>query len=317
MKKTAIIAGVFIFSLSAVSCDKLGKIKDKLSQDKTKQMNPFSVNSGDENRDIIAFNNKAVKMDDVHAEFIKNFQNALKQMDDYVKNALANPQYSGMTPLFTPTIMMGAENEMKVPDVLGKDYQVLVDKMISTFSELKLRKKELESYKDAEDWKDDQGKKISELREKADQLIKENRNAANELFTKLAPRADKAEIEVLKNHPLKDQILQSKEIMELSQKIVDDSYNFTDANAYKKLFAQQYQQMEKLYTRNTEEKIPYSEKQKERSYLAFNNSVNDFLGKMRIAQRCLNENSESLNSDLDELEREAGYVLDRYNTFVD
>lgn len=317
MKKTAIIAGVLIFSLSAVSCDKLDKIRDKLSQDKTKQVNPFSVNSGDENRDIIAFNNKAVKMDDVHAEFIKNFQDALKQMDDYVKNSLANPQYSGMIPLFTPTIMMGAENEMKAPDVLGKDYQVLVDKMISTFSELKLQKKELETYKDAEDWKDDKGKKISELREKADQLIKENRAAANELFAKLAPRADKAEVEVLKNHPLKDQIIQSKEIMELSQKIVDDSYNVKDMNAYKKLFAQQYQQMEKLYARNIDEKIPYSEKQKESSYLAFNNSVNDFLGKMRIAQRSLNENSESLNSDLDELEREAGYVLDRYNTFVD
>lgn len=317
MKKAAIITGVFILSLFTVSCDKLDKIKDKLSQDNTRQVNPFSVNSGDENRDIITFNNKIVKMDDVHAEFIKNFQDALSQMDGYVKNALANPQYSGMSPMFTPTIMMGAEKEMKVPDVLGKDYQTLVDKMISTFSELKLKEKELKSYKDAEDWKDDKGKKISELREKADQLIKENRSAANELFVKLAPRADKAEVEVLKDHPLKDQILQSKEIMELSQKIVDDSYQFTDVNAYKKLFAQQYQQMEKLYARNMEEKIPYSEKQKESSYLAFNNAVNDFLGKMRIAQRSLNENSESVNSDLDELEREAGYILDRYNTFVD
>ena len=30
---------------------------------------------------------------------------------------------------------------------------------------------------------------------------------------------------------------------------------------------------------------------------------------MRIAQRSLNEKQESVNSDLDELEREAGYIL--------
>ncbi|WP_232815752.1 hypothetical protein [Chryseobacterium capnotolerans] len=64
-------------------------------------------------------------------------------------------------------------------------------------------------------------------------------------------------------------------------------------------------------------KIPSSEKQKESSYTAFNNSVSDFLGKMRIVQRSLNENSTELNKNLDDLENEAGTVLSRYNNFVD
>ncbi len=34
--------------------------------------------------------------------------------------------------------------------------------------------------------------------------MKENRSAANELFTKLSPKADKAEIATLENHPLKN-----------------------------------------------------------------------------------------------------------------
>ncbi|BAP30182.1 uncharacterized protein CHSO_1145 [Chryseobacterium sp. StRB126] len=318
MKKSLLIAGILSIGISLTSCDKLEKIKEKLSQSgNSTQVNPFSVNSGDENRDIVSFNNKVVKMDEAQAEFIKNFQESLAQMEEYVKNVTANPQYSGMSPIFTPTIMMWINQEIKAPNVLGKNYQVLVDKMKDTATQLQALKKDLETYKTAEDWKDDKGKKINEISEKANKLIQENRNTANELFSKLSPKADKAEMEILKDHPLKDHIIQSKEAMELTQKIVDDSYNITDLNAYKHKFAQQYQQMEKLYTRNIDEKIPYSEKQKESSYTALNNALNDFLGKMRIVQRSLNENSSELNHDLDDLESEAGTVLNRYNNFVD
>ncbi|MFS4472120.1 hypothetical protein [Chryseobacterium sp. T20] len=317
MKRSLIATGVFFLSFSVISCDKLEKMKEKLSQNETKQVNPFSVNSGDANRDIISFNNKIVKMDEAHSDFIKNFQNSLVQMEDYVKNKEANPQFSGISPIFTPTIMMHAHQALKAPDVLGKDFQVLVDAMKDTMTQLETLKKELETYKEAEDWKDDKGKKVAEISEKAKKLIQENRTAATDLFAKLSPRADKAEIETLKDHPLKTQIIQSRETMELAQKIIDDSYDVTDINVYKYKFSQQYQQMEKLYNRNINESIPSSEKQKESSYQAFNNSVNDFLGKMRIVQRSLNENNQELNSDLDDLEREAGYILDRYNSFVD
>ncbi|MCS4304965.1 MULTISPECIES: DUF3829 domain-containing protein [unclassified Chryseobacterium] len=319
MKKSLLIAGILSLGLSMTSCDKLEKIKEKLSQNgsNNNQTNPFSVNSGDENRDIVAFNNKVVKMDEAQTDFIKNFQESLMQMDEYVKSVTANPQHIGMSPIFTPTIMMWVNQDIKAPDALGKDYQVLVDKMKETASELEVLKKELETYKTAEDWKDDKGKKITEITEKSQKLIQENRKAANDLFSKLSPKADKAEIEVLKGHPLKDHIIQSKEVMELAQKIVDDSYDIKDLNTYKQKFTQEYQQMEKLYKRNIDEKIPSSEKHKEGSYMAFNNSVNDFLGKMRIVQRSLNENSAELNKDLDDLESEANTVLSRYNNFVD
>ncbi|MBO9694416.1 DUF3829 domain-containing protein [Chryseobacterium sp.] len=317
MKKPLIIAGVLLFSFSVISCDKLEKVKAKLSQNGTSQVNPFSVNSGDTNRDIISFNNKVVKMDDEQSDFIKDFQNILIQMEDYVKNADANPQFSGIVPIFTPSVMIYTRQELKAPDVLGKDFQALVDKMKDTMIQLESLKKELDTYKQAEDWKDDKGKKVAEINEKATKLIKGNRTAANDLFTRLSPKSNKAEIEVLKDHPLKTQIIQSREIMELAQKIIDDSYDVTDMNAYQNKFSQQYLQMEKLYNRNISEKIPSSEKQKESSYQAFNNSVNDFLGKMRIVQRSMNENNQELNRNLDNLEREAGYVLDRYNTFVD
>jgi hypothetical protein len=261
MKRSLIVTGMLIFSYTFTSCDKLDKIKEKLSQNDTKQINPFSVNSGDENRDIIAFNNKVVKMDDAQSDFIKDLRNSLVQMDTYVKNASANPQYVGISPLFTP-VTMWVEQEIKAPDVLGKEYQVLVDKMKDTAIQLKALKKELEVYKDAEDWKDDKGRRSQKSSEKAEKLIKENRSATSELFTKLTSKADKAEMETLKDHPLKKQIIQSREAMELTQKIIDDSYEVKDLNAYKAKFAQQYQQMEKLYARNIEEKFRHQKNRK-------------------------------------------------------
>ncbi|MCT4223165.1 DUF3829 domain-containing protein [Elizabethkingia anophelis] len=315
MKKITIAAGIFVFISTATSCD---KIKEKLSQqDKTTKVNPFSVDSGDENRDIIAFNNKMVKMDKAQSDYIKSFEEAITSMYDFVKNALANPNAMRFTPVSTPISTFIALEEIKAPKVLGGEYQKLTDKMISTFKDLKTLQEELSAYKNAEDWKDDKGKKIAEIKAKAYKIIDENRNAASQLFTKLEDKADKAEMEMLKTHPLKQQIIQSKEILDLTQKIIDDSYDIKDEAAYKKLFAQQYQQLEKLYNRNLENKIPSAEKNKEASYNLFNNAVNIFLGKMRIVQRSMNESNDQLMNDLDDLEREAKTVLSRYNNFVD
>jgi hypothetical protein len=41
---------------------------------------------------------------------------------------------------------------------------------------------------------------------KKQKLIKENRSATSELFTKLTSKADKAEMETLKDHPLKNRL---------------------------------------------------------------------------------------------------------------
>lgn len=162
MKKITIAAGIFVFISTATSCD---KIKEKLSQqDKTTRVNPFSVDSGDENRDIIAFNNKMVKMDKAQSDYIKSFEEAITSMDDFVKNALANPNAMRFTPVSTPISTFIALEEIKAPKVLGGEYQKLTDKMVNTFKELKMLQDELSAYKNAEDWKDDKGKKLLSLK---------------------------------------------------------------------------------------------------------------------------------------------------------
>ncbi len=55
--------------------------------------------------------------------------------------------------------MMWAEQEIKAPDVLGKDYQILVDKMKDTASQLKNLKKSLKHTKTQKTGKMIKGKK--------------------------------------------------------------------------------------------------------------------------------------------------------------
>lgn len=313
MKKIIIASSILVAVFSLNSCD---KIKDQMKKVESTKIDPFSANSGDPNRDIIKFNNAMVKLDNDQTGFIKDFSEQLDRMDEFVKKSLTNTDVYAMAPIFTPMITR-MYDKVEVPKVLDGPMKGQLDTMNSTMVELRALSKELVTYKEAQDWKDDKGKKLGEIRTKAEALMSENRKAADALFATLEKKADVAEVEILKDHPLKDQILSSKEILNLVQKIVDDSYEFDDVNAYKTKFEQQYQQLEKLHTANIAKTLPSSESSKSRSYQNFNDAVNEFLGDMRIAKRSLAENGSSLNSDLDRLDSQAKTVLSDYNSFVD
>lgn len=314
MKKTIVVLGLLGAAFAMNSCD---KIKDQIKKAETTKIDPFSVNSGDANRDIIKFNNSMVKLDNEQTRFIKNFQDAIDGLDKYIKESLANPKGYAISPIFTPVISTGMYDKIEVPKALDGSIKGQLETMNSTMEKMKALQKELSTYKEAQDWKDDKGKKLDEIRAKAEVLMTENRKAADGLFSILEKKADVAEVEILKDHPLKDQILSSKEILNLVQKIVDDSYDLDDINAYQTKFDQQYQQLEKLYNANVSKSFPSSEEAKKRSYQNFNDAVNSFLGDMRIAKRSMSENSEKLNSDLDDLESQSATVLSQYNSFVD
>lgn len=50
--------------------------------------------------------------------------------------------------------------------------------------------------------------------------MKENRSAANELFTRLSPKADKAEIATLENHPLKNRSFNPEKLWSWLRKLL-------------------------------------------------------------------------------------------------
>lgn|SRR5690606_16123565 len=267
--------------------------------------------------EIIAFNNKLVKADNSHASFIRTMHSFMQSTGRFITTRLEQPDSRTIAPATVPPVSINTLQGIVYPNGWSKTYQPMVKDMEDSFDALKKLQKEVDVYREAEDWKEDNGEKLTEFNERIYQEIDKNRAASEALFTKIRPEVDQAEEEVLKGHPLKDPIIQSKRVMSLALDITNQSYDATDLDTFKAEFEKQYDQLEKMHEKNSALSIPDTYKNKERSFNAFNDAANNFLGKMRIIKRELEANSELTDSALNQLDAASQSVLRAYNSFVD
>ena len=101
------------------------------------------------------------------------------------------------------------------------------------------------------------------------------------------------------------------------QNTTDIAFETEDQAKLNTDFKKQYQEIEKLYKENKDNEISKDYQSKVRSYGIFNDDVNEFLGKMRIAQRELDANTPLSENALTGLENASENVLRSYNAFVD
>ena len=73
--------------------------------------------------------------------------------------------------------------------------------------------------------------------------------------------------------------------MELTQQIHTNTYDMEDLNTFNSDFEKSYTELEALYKENKENELPEDYQNKTRSFISFNDAVNDYLGKMRIIKR--------------------------------
>lgn len=275
------------------------------------------VDQNDEANEIITFNNTLVKADNSHASFINTFISYVDRVDKFIAEQIANPSAQIVAPISVPAVSINNLKGVVYPGGWEKEYQPLVEEMENSFKALKTLQKEIETYRSAEDWKEDNGSKMVDFKENAMKEIDKNREASATLFEKMRPEVNQAEEAILGDHPLKDQILQSKTIMELTQQLNNDAYSMTEPTDLKSNFDQQYTELEELFMKNKDLDLPEDYKSKSRSFTAFNDAVNDFLGKMRIIKRELNAGALPSEDNLRSFDTATQNVLRTYNSFVD
>lgn len=275
------------------------------------------VDQNDEANEIITFNNTLVKADNSHASFINTFISYVDRVDKFIAEQIANPSAQIVAPISVPAVSINNLKGVVYPGGWEKEYQPLVEEMENSFKALKTLQKEIETYRSAEDWKEDSGSKMVDFKENAMKEIDKNREASATLFEKMRPEVNQAEEAILGDHPLKDQILQSKTIMELTQQLNNDAYSMTEPTDLKSNFDQQYTELEELFMKNKDLDLPEDYKSKSRSFTAFNDAVNDFLGKMRIIKRELNAGALPSEDNLRSFDTATQNVLRTYNSFVD
>ena len=281
-------------------------------------MNDKSVNSGDDANDIIAFYNKLIELDDRQSSYMEGYAKYLDQFQLFVES-VKKKDFGYSFDVTPPLNFIPYEvKTLKVPNVLGKEYTELTKEMTDSYDELIKLNDELQLYRKGRDFKDDGGEKLLAFHKNANEIIAKNRKASVAIFEKISDKIDEAENEVLKNHPLKKQILNSREALNLSQEIANVAYASPDVESFLMNMEEYYAKLEKISERNSKTKFSGNSNyaNKETSYNKFNKEIEEFLAELRSVQRTIKEKNELMEFELEKIDRKVELVRNQYNRFV-
>ncbi|AZA50037.1 DUF3829 domain-containing protein [Chryseobacterium carnipullorum] len=309
MRKIIVLAMALTFtSVSVISCKKdistLGK-------------SVLNLGGANDANAIIDFNNNFL---DSYKSTSKHIESILKYAD--AASAKAKGERVVMMPIVINSMDYAFGKIKEVPSGFGKDKEAIeADFNIYKAKKENIEKKfeELKSYMNSEDYKDDKGAK-------ADAITKDIETEAQALFTsgenvvaKIKPGTDAAEEVILKDHPMKEYIISSKNVMnslDSNIDLLDKQYSgkFNEAEAQKK-----YDELAKTVEANS--KLEFSVKDPQYSYKkaqfeSFNKTASSFLDTYRKLIRDAKGTGKISDGDIQQIDSSYESVLNSYNSFV-
>lgn len=309
MRKIIVLAMALTFtSVSVISCKKdistLGK-------------SVLNLGGANDANAIIDFNNNFL---DSYKSTSKHIESILKYAD--AASAKAKGERVVMMPIVINSMDYAFGKIKEVPSGFGKDKAAIeADFNIYKAKKENIEKKfeELKSYMNSEDYKDDKGAK-------ADAITKDIETEAQALFTsgenvvaKIKPGTDAAEEVILKDHPMKEYIISSKNVMnslDANIDLLDKQYSgkFNEAEAQKK-----YDELAKTVEANS--KLDFNVKDPQYSYKksqfeSFNKTASSFLDTYRKLIRDAKGTGKISDGDIQQIDSSYESVLNSYNSFV-
>ncbi len=192
-----------------------------------------------------------------------------------------------------------------------KDKTVAAIKAASdALSNTKKAYEDLKEYYDNEDFKDDDWAKGIEYVDSIEKGITDFYAKRSEGYKIMRPFTDAAEMELLKDHPLKEVLIASKKDLGLAEEIVDMVYaEKVDIDALNA----KYTELEES-VKNNRVLTPdlLKEHDKERSYKSYYEQLDDFLGEVRKDKR----DGKITEGEADDIGDELKYLIRDYNSFV-
>ena len=165
-------------------------------------------------------------------------------------------------------------------------------------------------YLDLEDYKDDDWAKGKEYVDSIEKNITSFYDQKSEAYKIIKPLADKAEIELLKDHPLREAYIASKTDLLLTEEILNIVYA---ENIDMDALNAKYDELEtnaKKHKGLTADLL--KEHDKDSSYNSYYEQVEDFLGELRKYKR----DGKITEREASYISREYKYLLGDYNRFV-
>jgi len=193
---------------------------------------------------------------------------------------------------------------------IAQKVKPLIEGMTSSYTSVKDAYNDFKSYYTNEDYKDDNWAKAEELLTKIKSSSDTFYSNRDTFFTIIEPTMEIAEEEVLKDHPLKKEILHTKKTLKIVDDLVDLMANPETPIAS---LEESYLTLEKRFNESKKMETKNLEKQnKLMNFNSFYDEIEKMLGVLRKTKR----DGEISDSDYNEFYSKYDNVLGSYNRFV-
>jgi hypothetical protein len=286
--------------------------------------NPFSGSASgqQEANEVIEYYNNALELYKTYNNsYINQGVNYIEKAQEFVeKKATGALAIKPIKPIFMMISPMKENKE--APKGFG-DKQETIKKAMEEMKRSAQAMRNLidatTSYLDAEDYKDDNGKKLKDHQKEAEAQALAFRENAKTLLNTMSPIVNQAEESSLEDHPLKEHIISSKKLVAQTEEFIDEVETQAESERLDDAKLQNlYTAIEEQVAKN--EKLEISNKEyasRKSSFDFFNKSVREYLGAARKLIRNAKEAKEFSERDYQELNSNYNQLINAYNNFVD
>lgn len=304
MKNLKILVYTCLVTLLLAACNQNSKNKNANSDLDTQTVSVEEVSG---------FQQELSDLEGLHSKFIREFYQALNKINKRAKQVEDDEQH--YSPVQIPEVPYGVNQKIDVPTELDETYAENLQTITKSFKNLTKLNEELRTYSESLTWKEDHGKGLQSIGERAALLIEDHSEALDQLQGDLEKKIGNVKSDKPHRATEKDYFANARLIDELSGEIIKASYNFSDETAYNKELARQFDELKELYTKQVN---LHTAKAKDRNdkaaYQKFESSIEHLLEKMKAILQHFEEltDSGSLNQTLDDLTQEAEKAQDGF-----
>ena len=282
--------------------------------------NPFSgsANGQQEANEVIEYYNNALELYKTYNNsYINQGVNYIEKAQEFVeKKATGALAIKPIKPIFMMISPMKENKE--APKGFG-DKQETIKKAMEEMKRSAQAMRNLidatTSYLDAEDYKDDNGKKLKDHQKEAEAQALTFRENAKTLLNTMSPIVNQAEESSLEDHPLKENILSSKKLLAVAGDFIDEVVAQSEAEKVNvdKLDAA-YKAIETQLANN--QKIEVKDASAKSNYERLNKEGEDYLGALRKFIRDTKEKKKFDQNGFNQVDSAYQSLVSAYNSFV-
>lgn len=274
---------------------------------------------------VIHYNNGLVELTDAQLEYITYLNRNLK----FIKEGLKTPNQTILLTKITDVfyfnlIEIGNVNDELSSDAFSQEEVAFFKEntflMNQSFEDLRMLYQNLEQYVIAQEYKKDKAEEGCKMVQKIEELTDNYYNYSDLVMLKIFDLSEKAEVEIMKTHPLRSYISEMKEVSDVVSEFVDMA--FEESDSYHKnekkmnnLLIDSERIMVILGERDLTQLNDYPGKEK--FYNSYISALNDF---MITANRVVKESQKSgkINEgNINDLLMSEEFMREFYNEFVD